>query len=830
MNDRKFKITIGTSRFDTNWKVKEFTWHQIKERLGRDNETGETLAQYLRMSKDDRDKIKDCGGFVGGAIQGRKRRKGSVICRSLVTLDLDHAEQDFWEENFTVFFDVAALVYSTHSYTPEDPRLRLVIPLDRDCTPEEYIAVARKVAEDIGIGQCDRTTYQPERLMYYPSHPRGASWVFTSQDGPFLSVDDTLARYADWRDVSQYPTGPDEEQAVGYEVKQVADPLEKPGVVGAFNRTYTISAAIDRYLSDVYVPAATEGRYTYAAGTSTAGAIVYNDDTILYSNHATDPAAGHACNAYDLVRIHKFADLDKHWDGNPAHRRPSEKAMAELIAADEDVSATLTRESAEACADDFAEIDPIITETKTTPSEPQNEATDGMLPKAGRIPAGANDRRAEDIRLERDKGGNPLPTIDNFLQVLEHDPLLRNLGMFNEFTKRMEVNGLMPWNAKGDVRRPGSPWSDADQSGFRYYCEKKYRLKSKDAARDAVTNYYTKRAYHPVREYLQSLTWDGTERIETLFIDYLGAEDTEYVRTGTRKMMVAGVARIMKPGCKWDYMITLTGKQGIGKSTLFSRLSKGWYDDSLTNVSTKDACEQVQGVWIVEMAELTATRKADVEGVKQFISRQVDSYRKAYGEYKNDYPRQCIFVGTTNDDAFLRDRTGNRRFWIVEVGRQAAPHDIWDELTPDVVDQMWAEALFYYKKGERLFLDRKMAQQAEEMQARHIDSGFRDQIINYLDRKLPPEKTVNEWYNIYSIEDHRMFYATLGGPIPTAEAVCTEQRDKVCVLEIMCELFGINPTQTYNDSAMRLAREIRQVLDGMSDWEKLPSRTRFGTM
>ena len=826
MIERRYKITTGTSRFDTNWRVREFTWEQIKKRLAKDNPTSETLAEFQQMPKEQRDKIKDCGGFVGGAIRGRKRKKEAVICRSLVTLDLDNAEQDFWSDTFMLMCDYAGLVYSTHSHTPEHPRLRLIIPLDRDCTPEEYIAVARKVAEDVGINQMDKTTYQVERLMYYPSRPCDGERVYEYQDGPPLSVDDTLARYADWRDVSQYPTADDEDMAVGYEVKRVADPLEKTGLIGAFNRTYTISEAIDKFLPDVYTPGS-QGRYTYCAGSSTNGAIVYNDDTILYSNHATDPAAGHAQNAYDLVRIHLFGDRDAHWDGNPDHRRPSDKAMADLISADPEVSATMTRESAESCEADFADVDAVVPEIKKDPPAASSEATEGGDSGEESSEGDGDERSVDKLVFQRDKRGVPLPTIDNFLLVLRYDPMLKNIGMYNRFTRRMEINGVMPWDDIDDVRGEGSTWNDADQAGFRFYCEKKYGLRSRDAAKDAVTNYYNKHAYHPVRDYLLGLKWDRKKRVETLLIDYLGAEDTEYVRVVTRKMMTAGVKRIMEPGCKWDYMLTLTGAQGIGKSTLFSKLGKGWYDDSLTNVQTKDAYDQIQGVWIVEMAELTATRRADVEAVKQFISRQVDSYRKAYGEYKNDYPRECIFVGTTNDSAFLVDKTGNRRFWAVDVGKSAPRKSVWDDLSDYEVDQMWAEAKRLYENGEQLYLNAHESKLAEEMQIKHAeDDMLTAEIEDFLSTKLPPDwEEDNEW----SIADRRAFWQfTDRGKGKRGDAACTEQRTHVCIKEIAVEVFGINEQAVYKPDNKQLIRDIRRIMDGQTDWKKVEGQVSYG--
>jgi len=244
------------------------------------------------------------------------------------------------------------------------------------------------------------------------------------------------------------------------------------------------------------------------------------------------------------------------------------------------------------------------------------------------------------------------------------------------------------------------------------------------------------------------------------------------------------VARVMRPGCKFDYMLVLSGPQGIGKSTLFERLGGKWFNDSLNMNDTKDktAAEKLQGYWIMEIGELAGIRKAEVEAVKSFLSRQRDIYRPAYGRRTVEHPRQCIVVGSTNADAgFLRDSTGNRRFWpvVLKAGpRKKAP---WD-LSAETVDQIWAEALELWKAKEPLFLEGPVAAEAVEQQKAAMEADERLGLIReYLDRLLP-----EDWEN-RTIAERRSYYQ--GGDFGQ-EAEGTVRRDRVCVAEIWCECFG----------------------------------------
>ncbi|MBQ7198088.1 MAG: hypothetical protein IJS29_02390, partial [Selenomonadaceae bacterium] len=300
--DGMLTICTGASRKTKIWKQKKMLWSELVKRLSQTKRTSETQAEYFRLGKARQDEIKDVGGFVGGELQNGRRTALTTLNRTIITLDADFADKNFWD-NVINIFDNAICVYSTHKHTAESPRLRLVIPLDRAVSPDEYQAISRKVAEKIGIDSFDDTTYQPHRLMYFPSTSSDAEFFFQVQDGEFLNADKILAEYDDWQDQSTWARSARSVEKVQHELKKVEDPLTKKGIIGAFCRAYTISEVINTFLADVYEECG-ENRYTYKAGSSSGGAIVY-EDKWLYSFHATDPCSLQLCNAFDLLRIHK---------------------------------------------------------------------------------------------------------------------------------------------------------------------------------------------------------------------------------------------------------------------------------------------------------------------------------------------------------------------------------------------------------------------------------------------------------------------------------------------------------------------------------------------
>ena len=323
-------LSLGTSRKDTNWRPVRMHWSDLLKRLSCPKRTAETAEEFAAMPRDQRAEIKDVGGFVGGRVNGGNRKGANVGTRQLLTLDADYGTMELWDA-WTAMYAEAACVYSTHSHTPENPRLRFVLPLKREVDREEYEAIARLVASWMGIESFDDTTYQPHRLMYWPSCPKDGEYIFQSQDGPWLDPDEVLAQYVNWHDVSEWPVSSRQKSQLRKHADTQGDPLAKQGIVGAFNRAYSITQAIERFLPGTYTPAG-DGRYTYVAGHTTGGLVLYDGDTFAYSHHDTDPCSGQLCNAFDLVRIHLYGVQDEGVpDTEPMTARPSYKAMQELI-------------------------------------------------------------------------------------------------------------------------------------------------------------------------------------------------------------------------------------------------------------------------------------------------------------------------------------------------------------------------------------------------------------------------------------------------------------------------------------------------------------------
>lgn len=755
--DGPIDIAVGQSRNDLHWKNKRTTWSKIVSKLSQTHRTHETQAEYFRMKPDRQDAIKDIGGFVGGYLNGGRRKKENVLHRQLVTLDLDNAPLELWDD-ITLFHDFAVAMYSTHKHTPEAPRLRLVIPLSREVSREEYTPIALRLAYLIAgqveenLAWFDPTTFEATRLMYWPSTSKDAQYVFEVQDAQWADADSLLASYTAWRDQSCWPQHPAWKDRVHHEAKKAGEPTEKPGIVGAFCRAYTISEAIETFLSDVYTPSDVDGRYTYIHG-STGGGLVTYEDKFAYSHHGTDPTSGQLCNAFDLVRIHLYGLQDeKSHENTPINKRPSYTAMQDMATQDDAVKAVIGKEKMERVALDFD----VIEGTST-------EANHDWL-----------------TTLEVDKKGNYLATAHNVEVILENDPALRGKFGYNEFTCRETVNGNLPWRKK---QRGEDYFGNQDAAGLRAYIEKAYGISSPAKLQDGLLLAQRKNAVHPVREYLDRIVWDEVPRLDTLLVDYLGAEDNKLNRLSMRKAAVSAVARIYRPGCQVDHVLTLVGPQGCYKSTFLRRLGKQWYSENLPTVHGKEAAEQLQGVWIMEMGELAALKRAESEAIKSFITKQIDDFRPAYAEKKERFPRQCVFFGTTNNLDFLKDPTGNRRFWPVQVAvsddyAMGLCKNVAKDLTPDVVDQVWAEAVVRYRAGETLFLDREDADAMTTTQRFHTEKDDRTGLIEqYLNAPLP-----DDWEDLGKWE--RKAY------IESGDYTGTRNRDAVSTLEIWVECLG----------------------------------------
>ncbi|MBR3231399.1 MAG: hypothetical protein IKF75_01845 [Lachnospiraceae bacterium] len=785
--DREITIATGESRKSTKWINSRMLWSDLLARLAVPLRTAETLSEYHSFPKAKRDVIKDVGGFVGGTLTAGRRKAENIAGRDVITLDLDTIPTgiEIWPV-FEDIFDIAACIYSTHSHTKNSNRLRVVIPLAREVSPDEYGAVARMIAQDIGIDYCDDTTFEPHRLMYWASCSRDADYVFEYKDAPLLDPDEILARYHDWTDTAEWPTSSRRTEAITRSAKKQGNPLDKPGVIGAFCKTYDIEAAIEKFLPEVYRPAG-PGRYTFAGGSTEAGLVLYEDGAFAFSHHGTDPISGRLVNSFDLVRLHLYGGLDADAaEDTPVNRLPSYEKMTETALADETVAYRLTLDRVDMFDSD---------------EDPDGREDTTWLKK-----------------LELTKKGDVAATINNVEIILKNDPRLADRYYYDAFRRKPIACGDLPWVK---LRARNTPeWADTDDAGLRAFLEKEYKISAAGKVSDAVELAMLANSRHPVREYLQGLSWDGEARMETLFIKYLGAEDCPYTRAVTRAALIGAVARILQPGCKHDHMLVLVGEQGRRKSTTLIKLGGEWYTDSLHTIKGKEAFENIQGYWIIEMGEMAAARRAEIEALKQFLSKRSDNYRAAYARRTEDHPRQCAFFGSTNDVEFLRDLTGSRRFWPVTVG-DAGLYMI-DKLTQEVVDQIWAEAVCAYQSGEKWYLNAEMEALAAEVQRMHTpESEMAGSVREFLDREIPID------FRDRTIDERRAFWAEWDEDAPAGDELGlvaeTMPRDRVCAAEIWCELFG--------EKLERLDRktsfEIGAIIRSTGEWEPVVN-ARFG--
>lgn len=767
-HDGKVAISIGKSRKDMSWVNKEILWSVLVGRLQESLKTQETHAQFMRMGTVQQGNIKDVGGFVGGYIKDGRRLKGNVTERQIITLDADHMPNgtdlaDLVLEKLDM--DVGFVVYSTHKHTPEAPRQRLVIPMARTVSPDEYEAIARKIAEKLGIELFDDSTYEPHRLMYWPSHSIDAKPYFYHFDGEFLDPDAILAEYPDWKDTSFWPYSSRVDAIRKKQADKAGDPLEKPGVIGAFCKAYTVQDAIAKFLPEVYVPCDKPDRYTYAAGSTAAGLVIYNDGLFAYSNHSTDPAGGQLCNAFDLVRVHRFGNLDDEADIEKAiNQRSSYKAMTDFAAKDADVRVALAEARTEGAVKDFmGEADDIEAEAQT----------DGE---------GVKDWRT---LLECKKDGSIAPNARNALIILMYDEHLRGIRL-NTMSGVFEAEiGDLPWER--DFRF----WQNSDTEQLYMWVANTHKVQfPKELFGMALTSVANKRRFNPVRDYLEALPeWDGRKRIHRILLDYLGTQDNIFTREALKKVMLAAVTRIYEPGAKFDYMLILNGTQGMGKSTLFARLFRGFLSDSLTMTEMRDktGSEKLQGYWALEVAEMAGMRKADIECVKSFISRQEDIYRPAYGRIVEKHPRRCVIVGSTNSETgFLRDVTGNRRFWPIVCRAEGRVKASWD-MTEEEVDMLWAEALAAYKDGESLLLSKEAEALALGAQRDALEEDPRmSQVENYLNKKIP------KWWDTMDADGRMMYLDGDGDYIDEKDLV---ERTTCSNMEIWVECFRKRPSE-----------------------------------
>lgn len=482
---------------------------------------------------------------------------------------------------------------------------------------------------------------------------------------------------------------------------------------------------------------------------------------------------------------------------------------------------------------DGAGIDPTVLSQQHT-----NTPADVADLLGGDAPAPSHDPLDDDVELPwqslldfNPDTGAIRPTLHNVTLMVQHDARIAGLPQRNKFTQQV-VQRIQPARQAARKRRSGKPiaqlnsavwtvddpingtlWNDKRDDDVRRVFEAPktqagYGIKVSDRDLTAAINSVAElRAFHPIQEYLEGISWDGKGRCETLFIDYLGAPDNAYTRDIARLMLIAAVCRVYEPGHKWDHAVIIEGKQGRGKSTFIKILGRTWFSELDGDFGdSKQMIEQMMGAWILEIPELSAFSKADVRNIKAFISRSTDRARLAYDRRASEFPRQSILIGSTNDRSYLRDPTGARRFWAVECTVDTID---FEGLTANI-DQVWAEALHLYREMRR------------RQPRGTLPLYLRDEASHSLALEFQRSRTLDSSESILA----GVIAAWLDKPIATGDMDSVLEgklREFTCVKEILDECLRDEPLTRGQGTSQMIGRAM-DLIDG---WESCGSPRMF---
>lgn len=756
--DTQFDILTAANRDSLHWTPGKVTWGELAEWMESPADT-KTCGNYILGTMAETTTEHKRRGQPAVPCTGMHRTKLAMRTRGAVTLDVDYPEPGFLADA-AVALGHAAIIHTTFSSSPEHPRYRVIVPLDRPVAPDEYHAAAGALMQALGEKQFDAGSTQAERYMFKPSEQEPGFFRFLVLPGAPASADTLLADFQ--TDLSELPAPKPS--------RNKRDPFAIEGTIGAFNRAY---ADLDKVIAEYQLPYEPSGgtdRY-HLVGASAAAGMGEVTPGLYFSHHSNDPAYGQTCSAFDLVRLHQFGYLDEEAaPGTPVNRLPSSKAMLETASTDLNV----VRELVGAAFDD--ELDE----------------------SAGA--AGSTNWRME-LKLEPSTG-KPKDEIHNWDLIADNDPAFQ-VVYYNELSMAIEISADLPWRS----RDKGAEFRAGDRSQLALHVERQYHIRpGRSYLDDLVNDRAMPRRRNPVREYLDGLKWDGTPRVETCIpVEQV----TPYTRLVTRKAMVAAVARMLDPGCKWDHMLILHGSEGLGKSHLVDRLSRG-YSANLGRIGDKDTLIVMQRSWIMTADEGTSLKKSDWDAQKEFITRRDDIFRMPYERESAVHPRHCVIWGTTNDEVFLRRQEGNRRFHILRCAKVD-----FDTLTDEYVDQVWAEAKALYLAGERLWMD-----ETEEEMARRERDGFTEEdaaagmVEAYLDTLVPED------WDTMTPESRQLWLLNAEDGLGPKGSV---RQTRVCSLQLWVEALG----RRRGDHKRGDLIELADIMRTMPGWRSVPGTRRL---
>lgn len=723
-DDLSLRFSVSEKHLGKVTNVQQ-TWQKLRLRLT-ENIIPDRLTwkQFTELKQDRQAELKNVGYFVGGQFKGGARQKEFIDKRQIVTLDIDQGTPDIVKSlqtgvAFNVPFEYVA--HSTRTHNGKDKiKLHVVIPLAKPVDLDTWFALTRILAYQLDptMMAVDHVSYLPAQVMYWPSTCADVKPITIHHSAPLLDVDAALDTCpgGDWRDIKTLPHSPREGE-LRDPSKKAEDPTEKAGWVGAFCRTHDVHSAIETF-GLPYTISDRDGhntptRYTYTDGQGANGAAVYDDGKKLHSNHGSDPALGQN-NSFDLTRIHLFGKLDPPGEAEkPPSRWKSFQALVELLREKHpDVCLELTKSNLmpdeDALADAFESDDAVAGPEKAldVPTAPPATALAGHARDALSVPEGPRHDPDWIGKLATTAEGALKSNLPNLVLILTHAGRFRDRIAFDEMAQRIVL--LKPIGSKIldiSTRKGTSPYmSDESRAVIRCILESPrgpklpgFGLNITDRNLEAaLMTVASRRPFNHVTSWLLALPgWDETPRLRQLFTMTCGTPDDEYHRQVSHHIMVAAVARAFEPGCKFDFLPILEGKQGIGKSRFVRALApypalagetEGHFDDP------KRFVESTSGKLILEIPELNTFNKAAVTAIKKMLSSRCEQVRLAYRHDEAMFPRRCVMIGTTNETNYLRDDTGNRRMWPVKCTKTI---DL--KWLAENHDQIWAEALDRYR-------------------------------------------------------------------------------------------------------------------------------------
>ena len=864
---RTVRYSRGTGKNFGKGKNKASSIAEFRKFFTKPIRTKETFEEFRKLSREKQFELKSIGGwFYRAHIEGGRRTSKSGRPTDIFTLDIDFATPDFIDllELGLMLPLCEFIAHSTRRHTPDTPRLRIIGFFSRPVAQDEYDAIVRIIAHkfDPDMVMVDGASFRRAQMMFLPTASIDAPYLYYQSEGKLFDPDQILEEFerkvGDWRDNSLLPRV--EGERIRLIAEKAEDPKKKRGPVGNFCRAYNIHEAIKKFLPDVYKPIDGNSdipRYTYLAGTTTGGAVVLDGGLFLYSHHSSDPCADTLVNSFDLVRINKFADLDEGVSKEaPITRSPSYKAMLEFIAEDP----SYKREQVKSNYDQQAMFDDVsddywsesgdtgkrndkvpVSDPRYTDNKHQTDLDELLGPAPAKFGTVVPPKDWL-LDVELNKAGNIVQNLPNAQVIIRNDPRLFGVIGFNEFMNGVvlrrdilsKMDSVPPAYCRDKTR--GEVWQDYHDITVRailaapngkgkggYGIDK---LPDRDL-RTALELTARLNTFHPIKDYLkwchEDLEWDEIERVETFFVDYLGVPDGLYAREAAKAVLVASVARIHEPGHKFDYAPVIQGPQGIRKSTLIETLYGAENFGELTcNLrDTQKIAETIGGIWGMEFPELASFYKSDHNDAKQFLSAKEDRVRMAYDRRVSVFPRQATFWGTTNDKKYLKDPTGNRRWWPMLCN----VNQIDTVKLSAERDQIWAEAMAIYKTMREkqpvgalpLYLTSSEAQDEAnrlqtEARARLVSEDWADMIKEWADTPISLQELHYEYERGDRMRD-------LDAPLDLGKVPVLR-----CAFRVMdAARFALGIEEKFRNE--QVTQNLDRAISNLDEWENESART-----